>query len=108
MRESVFLTSPDLDSVKIAITVEERDEPGPEASPSYQARSNDRETYERSPLRWGELDGALFTKNSQVFEQTVFFRKGGLSLIVSATSPLRIDALREALEDILRNLSWKP
>jgi hypothetical protein len=106
-REIIFLTASDLESTKIAITVERRPDPGLEASPSYQARLNDKATYERSSLEWQGFSGMLFTKNAQVFEQTAFFRNGDLLLSVSATSPLRIDALSEELHGILQHLRWK-
>lgn len=107
IRESVLLTTFGLESTKIAIIVEARDGIGLEESPSFQMRVKDVETYKQSPFVWQQLDGALFTKHSQVFEQTVFFRRGEQILSVAVTSPLRIDFLEEELKNVLQHLQWK-
>lgn len=107
IKESVFLSANDFEGRKIAIGVEEREERGLAASPSFQMRMNDPKTYARSSATWGGLDMVLFTKNSQVFEQTVFFQKDNLIVSVSATSPLRLDALSGDLDSFFQSFEWK-
>ena len=107
VKESIFLSAADFEGRKIAIIVEQREESNFEVSPSFQMRLLHPKTYARTSIGWEDLDGVLFTKNSQVFEQTAFFQKKNFILSISTTSPLRIDTLREDLENILRNLEWK-
>lgn len=107
VKETLLLSASDVEGKKIAITAEKRDTDTFDASPSFQMRRNDFKTYGRSSLKWQDLDGVLFTKNSQVFEQTVFFRKNNFILSISTTSPFSLETLRGDLENILESLEWK-
>lgn len=107
IEEGLLLSAIDTEGKKIAITAEKRETNTLDASPAFQMRRNDSQTYEQSSLKWQDLDGALFTKNSQVFEQTVFFQKDNSILSISTTSPFSLETLRGDLENILESLEWK-
>lgn len=107
IKESIFLSDAGMESKKIAVTIEKRAEESLEASPSYQMRMNDSKTYRRTSIDLNGFSGFLFTKDSQVFEQMVFFRKNGFILSIAVTSPFSLDTLWEGLENILKSFEQK-
>lgn len=106
-KESVFLSAADFEGKKIAITVEEREKGNFEASPSFQMRVNKPKEYDKESFSENGFEGFVFAKNSQVFEQTVFFFDEGLFISISVTSPIKIEGLREELMDILKSVNIK-
>ncbi|MFZ3031814.1 MAG: hypothetical protein WA082_02150 [Candidatus Moraniibacteriota bacterium] len=107
IKETLFLLATDLEGRKIAVTVEERVGGGLEASPSFQMRASDPQTYERTSMKKSGLDTVLFTKNSPVFEQTAFFQKNDLVVSIAVTSSFSPDALLGDLDDIFQDFEWK-
>lgn len=107
IKETFFLSASDIEGKKIAVVEEERDGSTLDASPSFQMRRNDPKTYKKSTLRWESLDRVLFTKDSQVFEKTLFIQKKNFILSVSVSSPFSGETLSGDLENILNTLEWK-
>lgn len=106
LKETVFLAADD--GQKIAVTVEELKESSSlDALPSFQMRENDKKTYIEKPLTVDGLSATVFEKNSQVFEQTAFFREGKFIVTVSASSPMKLEGLDKELSEVLEAFQWE-
>lgn len=106
IQESVFFAAKDIEGQKIAMVVEERTERTFEASPAFQMRMNNAQEYTRKPLALSGLEGFIFTKESQVYEVTAFFRHNTQLVTLSLTSPFTLDGLEKTLLAILESLKW--
>lgn len=101
VKESIFLTTPDWEGKKIAVTVEERAESTLEASPSYKMRREAPKIYHETPLTIGIFTGSVFEKQSAVFEATAFLINHSEIITISLTSPIKGDGLKDELLTLL-------
>ncbi len=104
IKESVFLTEPGFSGKKIAITIEERTENSLEASPSFKMRLEKPKIYKKNLFSKEDFEGAVFEKNTQVFEETAFFSAGRNIISISVTSSVSLEGLLEELERIVSGL----
>lgn len=106
IKEMLLLSATDTEGKKIAVTFEKRPEFTLDASPAFQMRQNDKKQYVKSTFSSHGLDNVLFTKDSQVFEKTLFLHQKNIFLILSVSSPFSSEALLDDIEDIVRTLEW--
>lgn len=104
VKESVFLSADESNGRKIAVMVERRETRDFEVSPSVQMRLNEPKKYMKKKFIEGDFQGIIFIKDSQVFEQTVFFFYDGLLVSISVTSAVTMEGLEEQLMDIVRSI----
>jgi hypothetical protein len=107
VKESIFLSATDLEGQKIAVVAEERETGNFEESPSFQMRLLKPKEYKKEPISENGLKGFLFSKNTQVFEETAFVSKGNFIISVSLSSPMSIEGLNKELLGVLQSLEWK-
>lgn len=107
IRETIFLSATDLEGQKIAIVVEERETGNFEESPSFQMRLLKPKEYVKESISENGFKGFIFKKNTQVFEEAAFIRKGNFIISVSLSSPMSTEGLNKALVDVLRSLKWE-
>lgn len=103
VKESIFLSAPDWEGKKIAVTVEERGESALDSSPSYKMRREASKIYHETPIAMGIFTGSIFEKKSQVFEVTAFLINQSEVITISLTSPIKFDGLAEELEALLKS-----
>lgn len=103
IREMLFLVAMD-SGKRIAVTIEDRPEKTLDASPAFLMRSKNPETYRQETFESGDFYGFIFEKNSQVFEETAFFRSGGYIVSVAVSSALSLEGLREQLFAVLETI----
>lgn len=106
IRENIFLSATDLEGQKIAVVVEERETGNFEESPSFQMRLLKPKEYKKELISEDGFTGFLFSKNTQVFEETAFVRKENFIISVSLSSAMTIEGLNKTFMDILRSLEW--
>lgn len=106
IKESIFLSSSDLEGKKLAIVVEERENGDFEASPGFQIRLHKPKEYERKDISITGYKGVLFIKNTVVFEQTFFLHDGNFVVTLSVTSPMSGEALGQELSDCIDSLRF--
>ncbi len=70
-------------------------------------RLNKPKEYKKEVFLMNEWNGFIFTKDSQVFEQSIFFFANEYLLSFASTSPLSLQGLQEELEVMLGSLDIK-
>lgn len=108
IKEQIVLSKSDREPRKIAVTVRERGGEGFASDPSFQYREKHPEEYLQRQVEKGNLREVLFSKNSQVFEETAFLLHENLLVSVSLTSPINNEGLAEELAKLLASLEWRP
>ncbi len=105
--ERVYLSRSDIEGRKIAITVQDNTGYRFDEYSSLRVRRLDSGTYSEEEIERNGLNTAFFTKNSVVFEVSVFFSLGNQVVSIVVSSPTTLDGLREEVLALLESFRWQ-
>lgn len=106
LKEQIVLSMEGLESRKIVVTVRENGGEGLAGDPSLRYRELHPKEYRRKSIATEGLRGDIFSKGTQIFEETAFLLKDAMIISIALTSPLTAEGLSEELDDLLESLSW--
>ena len=107
--ESAFFSQAEINSRKIAVTVEKMDSANMEDSSGYNFREKNPKVYALEKNVLGDMGGVIFKSSSDNLYEKAFFipRKGYLAIIVFSTPVPAEDDFQIETDDIIKSIQWK-
>ena len=107
--ETAFLATGEINSTKIALTVESLENRKLKDATGYNLRKTNPEKYREEKLAAGEISGIAFTASqSETYEKVVFVERDNFLVAIALTGPNGSDTEKDQeLEDIVQSIQWK-
>lgn len=106
IKESVFLSTGDIEGRKIALILADRGTSDLASDPSFQIRNDASGEYQSKSFQVVNFQGTVFQKNTQIFEVTAFFSYQEYIVSISLTSPFTLEGLETELSAIVESLHF--
>lgn len=107
--ETAFLATGEINSTKIALTVENLENRKITDATSYNMRKMNPEKYREEKFSAGEIKGTAFTASqAEIYEKVVFVERDNFLVAIALTGPNGSDEEKnQELEDIVQSIQWK-
>lgn len=105
--ERVYLSRSDVEGRKIALTIQDNTGNRFEEYSSLRIRQDDPKTYQREKIERNGVVAVLFSKNTVVFEKSIFFSRGNDVVSLVMSSPTTENGLREEVLTLFESFEWK-
>jgi hypothetical protein len=107
--ETAFLATGEINSTRIALTVESLEKRKLEDTTGYNLRKMNPRKYREEKFFAGEFGGTAFTAlESETYEKVVFLEHNNYLVAIALTGPNGSDAEKDQeLKDIIQSIQWK-